>query len=351
MLSDAECCDYFSAVLIPDDPFVSCLIDCLSTCFASRKKRLRNRHDGFHPVAEILSKWREQNRQPDCSNDVEKYVPRVPAKGSRKGCMRGKGGPENPHCNYRGVRQRTWGKWVAEIREPNRGSRLWLGTFDTALDAAMAYDEAARAMYGPYARVNLPQSGIAAQDTTLENAESYQSATTTSQHSNVFGVEESGVKVPKLEAGDETRSVSPPRSTAEPVMSMVKTKADEELFKHFDSLQDLPQDMFGVEDILGNRDLYLLNSNTITQSMKSEKNQVEGVDPNTIGLFDTPSAFASAIQSPDVKSLGTWCPMEQRPADMDYNSEFIRHMSQDVEFRVNDQGIPELEFLDPRLFP
>lgn len=70
--------------------------------------------------------------------------------------MRGKGGPENASCTYKGVRQRTWGKWVSEIREPNRGSRVWLGTFNSAREAAIAYDAAARRLYGPNAHVNLP---------------------------------------------------------------------------------------------------------------------------------------------------------------------------------------------------
>ncbi|XP_060199761.1 dehydration-responsive element-binding protein 2D-like [Lycium barbarum] len=75
---------------------------------------------------------------------------------SRKGCMRGKGGPENASCTYKGVRQRTWGKWVAEIREPNRGARLWLGTYENSYDAAVAYDHAARKLYGAEAKLNLP---------------------------------------------------------------------------------------------------------------------------------------------------------------------------------------------------
>ncbi|KAG0570230.1 hypothetical protein KC19_6G146100 [Ceratodon purpureus] len=57
---------------------------------------------------------------------------------------------------YRGVRQRHWGSWVSEIRHPLLKTRVWLGTFETAEDAAHAYDEAARLMCGVKARTNFP---------------------------------------------------------------------------------------------------------------------------------------------------------------------------------------------------
>ncbi|CAI8597066.1 unnamed protein product [Vicia faba] len=83
-----------------------------------------------------------------CSTDPTRF--------KRRGKVVKKSGIARRENMFRGVRQRPWGRWTAEIRDPNQRKRVWLGTFDTAEEAVAVYDEAAVKLKGPKAITNFP---------------------------------------------------------------------------------------------------------------------------------------------------------------------------------------------------
>ncbi|MED6156076.1 Dehydration-responsive element-binding protein [Stylosanthes scabra] len=327
---------------------------------SSRKRKSRSRRDGSRSVAETLQKWKIYNETLQSGKEEGKPTRKAPAKGSKKGCMKGKGGPQNSQCNYRGVRQRTWGKWVA--------------------------------MYGSSARLNFPHitdyssikesmkdSSVAATTSCSSSSAATPAAsdtTTISNHSEICAAEDvkeqvrlgevngtvnvfhqaydsvasptskvkqeileepevltdpGGVEIQNLQLGDGQVAMDDVNKD-----QMDLSWIDNFDFESGDYLKNFSMDeLFQVEELLGDIDKNPIEDSALMQALDFGQMDDKGLDFSQMNFpvdsshqADMPSSYLYQLENPDTKLLGSLPHMEQIPLDADYGLDFLKAESE-----------------------
>ncbi|PPD70645.1 hypothetical protein GOBAR_DD32482 [Gossypium barbadense] len=157
--------------------------------------------------------------QPQPSKQMKALTSPTPPPPSSSACKKKK---------YKGVRMRSWGSWVSEIRAPNQKTRIWLGSYSTPEAAARAYDAALLCLKGSSANLNFPitSSHYIPDPDTLLSPKSIQRVAAAAANSFVVGHGVSSAATPPISPPPPSTSSSSPASSP----SMSSSPSDHQPF-------------------------------------------------------------------------------------------------------------------------